>query len=183
MAVLASEEALLLAIEYQLIDSGYFESHEVGIEYDEMAPNLVGQRYVAISPNVHTVGEDNGGGAVIDRYLSVDIHVIVRVQEVPKDRLKKQFYVNSKALNTLCSQVEDVIDFKWEVCTRAGVELQTLESSTTAAQGFVEPLKFRSRLNPVAISSSFFSGTRAEAVTGLSRTIQFEKARRIVSRL
>jgi len=176
----ASETALLEAVRNRLRTQLTLDDHQCEIEFDEMAPATVGDKYLVVLPGGVSDGPAHRtSGQVIDEVIGVDVTVVLRATSVPRDRHRDVYLRNLMSLNDLIQKVRDAIDFKYEVNTAANVIITGLTGST---YGFTEPLKFQGmQARPVKVSAEFFAASK-EPVAGLARTVYFRGARRIQAR-
>lgn len=184
MAVLLTEEALLYAVRDVIRAAALItnSSSNVNIEHEEMSPNLVGHSYIAVQLGDVSPGPShNTSGGVVDHLLSIDVSIIVRSQDMPKDRIRDKYLNTAKSLAKLSSSVNGLVDFSYSVLTAANTYLSTYESGVQNSQGFIEPLKFAGMSKPRAVGPQFFMGS-GEGMSGLIRKISYVKARRVVSR-
>ena len=182
---LRTEDALLYATRDLLRQSSLFRDEDVNVEYDEMAPNLTGHKYVAVVPGDCSPGPShNTSGGVIDQYVSIQVVVIIRCQDFPKDRMRDKFFVNNRTITQYTSEVMKYVDFSYDLLTVANAWLVSNEGTPQSGYPFVEPLKWAGHSKPRAVGAEFFDSRSAGGGTphGLLRTINFARARRIVSR-
>jgi hypothetical protein len=176
--MIGAERALLLAVRDTLRDSPYsFAETECEIEFDEMTPATVGQHYLAVMPGGWRPGprHDSCGG-VNDLVYGVDVLVIKRITNVPRDRRRNVFIDQLGSLDALIDKVYQAVDFKYGLLDTAN---GTIAVETGSLEGFVEPLKFsyvdkRPRLAPAEL----FSGAKDNAA-GMMRLVSFTGARRL----
>lgn len=178
------ETALLLAVRNVLrlaTDQGGagFGELQCEIEYDEMAPGTVGDVYLAVMPGGWRPGpRHNSSGGVHDLVYGVDVVVIKRVGNVPRDRMRETFLSNVDSLNVEIDRIVTAIDFKYLVNTVANTLIEEKNGST---EKFIEPLKLSGiDKRPRAAPGELFGGNDTNA--GLLRTVFFHGARRITTR-
>lgn len=188
---LYSETALLLAVLTVLrmpLDKsgGGFGAKECDIEADEMAPATVGDLYVAVTPGGWRPGpRHNSSGGVWDIVYGVDVLVIKRTGNVPRDRQREvligsEYLGNLESLNHDVDRVFSAIDFDLGY-TVNNIANGLIEQKTGSTAGFVEPLKFKGvDKKPRIANAELFGGTGGKA--GLIRGIYFDGARRITTR-
>lgn len=169
---LAAEKSLLLAVRDRLRSQVPYEADQCEIEYDELAPAIVGQTYVAIMPAGFAKGKyhDTSGG-IADLVFSVDVLVVKRIGNVARDRRRDVFINNVGALNEELDKIFSVVDFNYDVMNLANAKVAAETAITTAK--FHKPLLFagierRPRLAPAEI----FGGA-VDTKAGLMRVISF----------
>jgi hypothetical protein len=163
-----------------------YKSGECEIEHDEMAPATVGDRYTAIMPGgVRTGPRHNTSGGVHDLIYGVDVLVIARIGNVPRDRLRDvmggtEYAGNVAALNEEFDKILSTIDFDFtSLVNRTANEI--ISKKTGSAQGFIESLKFTGAdKRPRVAAAELFGGNGNQA--GLVRAMSFHGARRITTR-
>lgn len=174
-----SEEALLLAVRDTLREKCGFKPAECDIEYDEMAPVTVGQRYIVVMSGGWDAGPNNGtGGGVLDELFSVDVAVAVRSSSTPRDRLRNLFTINLGNVNSICRLIiASVGMYSYDVQNLAN---QYIGPEANGAEGFIEPLKFGAMGKPQAVGPEFFGADPdADGPAGLMRVVHLVGARRI----
>lgn len=173
-----AERALLLAVRDALRGDSPkpYTLDQCNVEFDEMAPATVGQLYVAVMPGGWRPGpHHNSCGGINDLMYGVDVLVIKRIGNVPRDRLRDTFLANLSSLDAEIDKIYPLIDFNYDVLAAAN---QTIAEETGSTEGFYEPLKFAGvDKRPRVAPSELFNG-REDTRSGLIRTIFFHSARR-----
>jgi hypothetical protein len=175
-----SEKHLLVAVRKTIRSECEYTDQQCEIELDELAPATVGQLYVPVVPGGCRPGRvQNTSGGVRDLIWSVNVLVIKRIRNVPRDRLRSVFFENISCLDDEIDKIVEAVDWNYDVIEAATAALAA-EGET---MGFVEPLRFvglddRPRLaNPELFAGA--SQNAGNVACGMVRTIRFSGARRI----
>ena len=185
MAILLSEQAIVVGVYEKLLTHALFDERHVGIHPKESLPNAVGHYYVSINGVGISAGRTHTtSGGVRDLLYSIDMSVYVRSQDIPKDRNWKRYIGSEKTLSYLCAVVDSLIDFDYDVNANANAFLLANETGSQKSQGFVEPLRFQNRTKPQNILWSEVGANVAgsDMAPGEKAIITYTGARRIVSR-
>lgn len=179
-----AETALLQAVQIVLrmpVDErgAAYKNHECEIEADEMAKATVGDLYVAIMPGGRRPGpRHNTSGGVFDLVYGVDVLVVARTSNVPRDRYAETV----AALNAEADRILGTIDFDFAYLVQRTANA-LIEKKTGSTEGFVEPLKFTGcDAKPRPANPELF-GANGASQSGLVRKLSFHGARRITTRV
>jgi len=181
MTDFGSEVALLEAVRDRLRTELSLDEQECNIEFDEQVPaHAVRHKYIVVMPGGISKGAAHDGGHVIDEIIGVDVTVIIRATDKPRDRRRDIFLRNLSNLNEWCEKIRGQLDFNYTLLTAANTIINGDSNST---EGFVEPLRFAG-MDPRArkVSGEVFDSAPTEPNAGLARTVRFSGARRIQSR-
>lgn len=174
------ETALLLAVREKIRDLLGAE-REVNIEYDELPPSTIGAFYVAVIPGGITVlQESTSSGGVGYFTYGVKVCLIMRIADVPKERIREKFVWGASSLNKRLRAIIGALDLSapWPAVMNRANELINWDSR----QGFIEPLRLQSiDKTPQVAGAEFFQATNGENV-GLKRSIVLGGAKRAIVR-
>ena len=174
--MLASEKNLLLAVRNRLRTVAQYANAICDIEFDEMAPAIIGDTYVIVMPGGWNAGpRHNTCGGVDDLVYSIRIAVVKRVTAVPRDRMRGIFYALSSSINAEFDKIHPVVDFNYTTMNAANT---LITAETASVEGFIIPLRFSSMGPLRLVSGEMFAGT-TEDRAGLMRTAVYGGARRI----
>ena len=182
-----TEEALLESVRARILSvdaSTYglkFEPYEVSIEYDDLPPNLVGHKYVCIVPmGITPVRTDEENELIDDWYVDFDVIVVMRCQDIPKDRRSRLYFEIVGSLNQYVHVVNSRINNSHTLRALANARLLEMEQASTSSYGFIETPKVQPIGPPVEVSSALFKSSPGRTdVAGISRRLMYRKARRI----
>jgi hypothetical protein len=176
MSVVSAEKNLLLAARNAIRTAMALPETECEIEYDENAPATVGHRYLAVMPGGYRPYDvHNTSGGVRDLLYGLSVLVIVRANNVPRDRKRDVFLGNLGNLAELEEKVINGVDWTYAVMNAANT---LILAETANAQGFMEPLKFAGvDSKPRVIPAEAFGSSNGPG--GLGRAVHFHGARRI----
>jgi len=177
------EQALLEATLKIVRDVCGYTEDVCRVEYDEFAPAEVGQIYVAIMSNGVRPGRTHSpSGTVIDETYGIEIAVVMRVADVPKDSLSDFYLHGANSLNSELGRIRDAVDFSYDLMNDCNEQLKRL-SKNVSAQPFSHPLVWQGySARPRIVGSEYFSDIAGEQKAGLVRSVQFDEARRIQNR-
>ena len=175
-----SEKHLLLAVRNMIRSKCGFTEKECAIELDEMAPATVGQIYIAVTPGGCRTGQRHmTSGGVHDLVWNVNVFVIKRIRNVPRDRLRDTFLENIGSLDEDIDKIIEAVDWQYDVINAATTSL----ADEGLENGFIEPLKFIGLDDkPRLANPDLFAGAAQNAGSvpcGMVRAIRFGGARRI----
>jgi hypothetical protein len=180
-----AEKALLQAVRDRFRapsdeGGGGLKPEECNIEFDEMAPATTGDRYVVVMPAGYKPGPRHGSsGGVADLLFFVDVAVVVRAANVPRDRQREAFLDNLANVAELTDLAFGVIDWQQPVIDRAN-QILAEEGSTEI---FIHPLVFSGiDGKPTPAAAEIFGAIPGRLAAGLKRTIRFGSARRITNK-
>ncbi len=174
-----TESALLRAVRNRIRDYTQFESHQVNVEYDAMAPSAAGNVYVCVLSGGVQAGPEYIAGTVIDELVSVRIAVVMRAPMYPRDRRRNLYFNTLTSINAYLQEIKDQIDFQYTVNDDANT---ILTDEAGSSEGFIEPLQWSGNGHPQAIGAEFFADSRSESQAGIMREATYIKARRIQTR-
>jgi len=175
----ATETAMLEAVRDTIRSSLSLADHECQIEYDDLAPAIVGDLYVVVLPGGLSDGPAHRGGHVIDEMMDVDVTVVKRATAKPRDMHREVYLRNLTSLNDWIQKIRDAIDFSYTVNDAANA---IILRDAASSEGFVEPLKYAGMdRRPQLVRGEYFAATN-EPAAGLKRTVFFRGARRLQSR-
>ena len=180
-----AETALLVAVRNRLREVGGFADDACAVEFDEMAPAKTGDVYLAVLPGGWSPGpRHNTSGGVNDLLYSVDVVVIRRIRQVPRDRLRNVFLDHLGGLNETIDIVYPIIDFSYPLLRAANTLIQSATGENDGYDGgFIEPLKFSGvDRRPKQYDGSMFGASSQQPGVALGRTISFSGARRITTK-
>lgn len=180
-----AEKALLMAVRDRLrLDTeaggAGFRDTECDIEPDVDFPATAGQLYVAVIASGYTPGPIHGrSGGVRDLVYGVNVVVVRRIGNVPRDRRSDVFVANIDSLNADVDRVIEAIDWRYEVNIAAN---QQIAAEAGSSQGFTEPLRLAGPVGEIQYcgADKFLAKPGKEPV-GMMRTIPFHGARRITT--
>lgn len=177
-----SQRALLLAIRdtlRQAAPNGLgLANAECEVMFDGEPPPACGERFVAIHPGAWT-GNDIEG---LDELFDAELTFTIRAAKVPRDRLGINLLVGptGKSLDELLEAARALLhldSFADQVISKANTTIGI------AANGFVEPPRFRHASRPEAKGPAWFSaeahGHGAQPPMGIAQTITLGGARRV----
>lgn len=172
-----SESALLIAVRDQIRELLDYLEDECEVEYTELTPAAVGQVYVAITGGGLVPGPAHAPSeGTVDQIFSINVTVIVRAENTPRDRQRKLYLGTAKALNLRLELIRAIIDQQWSVVDRANT---LLTEAGDTAQGFLHWLVWEGGdPKPRAVGNEVF-GSAVETTVGLARTFRFGKAQRM----
>jgi hypothetical protein len=179
--IATAEKNLLIATRNQLRTELSLEDNQCNVELDE-APATVGKFYYLVMPGGVSPGPThNTSGGVFDLLYGVDVRVIVRATEVPRDRKRDVFIGNLGALADKLDAAIGVIDFRYELLSAANALIEAEVVPPAGEVQFVEPLKLASMdPKPIPVGGEMFGASGEGA--GIMRTLRFHGARRITYR-
>lgn len=171
-----TESALLLAVRDRIREACGYSEAQCEVEFDEIAPAGVGDVYVVVMPAGWRPGpRNNAGGGVLDEIIDVDVEVVLRSGQFPRDRSRTMFIDTLTGINTRLQQINTLAGhFNYDVLDRAKLHL------VDSTQGFVEPLKFGGiEAKPREVPAEVFSARPGPEPVGLARKLSLVGARRI----
>lgn len=173
-----TETALLLGVRDRIREACGYSEAQCECEFDEMAPASVGDVYVVVMPGGWQPGPRNNGGGILDELIDVEVEVILRSGQFPKDRSRGLFMDTLTGLNTRLQQINTLAGhLNYAVLDLAKLHL------VDSTQGFVEPLKFGGiERKPREVPPEIFSATAGSQPAGLARRLTLVGARRIQNR-
>lgn len=175
-----SESALLRAVRDQIRTHNDFANRQVDVELDETVPPVAGDLYVIVFTGSQEPGPThNGNQGASDILYGVNVSVAMRAPRKPRDRQRELFIATASSLQTYQNAIMSKVDFQYAVNSAANAYIATEESSS---EGFIEALKFAGAGPIRRAPAELFSGTPAEPVAAVIRTMNFRGARRIVTR-
>jgi len=174
------ETALLRAVRTRLQAALTGSAYEVNIEIDEQGPATAAQKYVAIVPGGFSPGSyHNPSGGIYDFKYAVDVFVVMRITNVPRDRERDAFMFFLESVSSICEAVIVALDYRYDVTDTANVLLAAEQPGTL---GFIHPLVLRDiDPKPRVVPAEVF-GAGKETRAGMSRRISFGNAHRVVYR-
>lgn len=156
-----------IAVGLQLDDGLYGQS------VDGRPHPMCGQKFIAVHAGYWT----NRANDHFDEQHGVNVTVTFRLEEAPTDRQTAMMDLDD-SLEDFCQQIVDLVhDSAASIMAAANTTLATSEATKN---GFVEPLRFRDCSPPVERSGPWFRADPDQEAAGLSRTIRFLEARRVV---
>lgn len=179
MAITASRanRALRLAVKAQLLTSLSLnaDGRECACTVDGRPWPMAGQKFVAVHPGPH----QNRGNDHHDELHSVLVTVTFRSPVYPTDR-EDQLLDLDEQLDEYCDKVAQVLhDTDTADAIRVAANV-TLTAEDATQNGFVEPLRFRGCSQPQYRGAEWFRCGEGNEADGISRTLVFQEARRIV---
>jgi hypothetical protein len=115
---------------------------------------------------------------VNDSVYSIDVTVIKRVRNVPRDRRRDVFLNNVGALDKEIQLVHAALDWQYTVLYAANM-LLAADADAPSMVGFCEPLRMTSvQRRPRLVNPDMFGAGQTQAA-GMARTITFGGARRV----
>lgn len=180
----ASQKYLLTAVRNQLrlpapTGAGYRDT-ECDCEPDDDFPATAGDVYVAVMAGGFMPGPThNSSGGVRDFIYGVNVAVVRRISNVPKDR-KTDVFLNH--LDSLDDDIDRIIaNVDWNQSIRVAANaLITAETGST--QGFIYPLRLAGQVSaPQPVGAEKFGAVGAKHPAGMMVTIPFHSARRITT--
>lgn len=166
-------KALRLAVRDALISGLSLAAGECAVTVDGRPHPLCGQRYIAVHPG----GWTNRANDHFDEQHGLFVTVTLRLQQYPADREDAMIDLD-EALEDLCQQVATVVHAS--ASTIMAAANSDLDDSEPTANGFAEPLRFRDCSPPAYRDGAWFRADPDEPVAGVSRTLRFLEARRLV---
>lgn len=180
----ASQKFLLTAVRNQLrlpapTGAGYRDT-ECNCEPDDQFPATAGDVYVAVMPGGFMPGPThNSSGGVRDFIYGVNVVVVRRVANVPRDRQRDVFLNHLDSLDDDIDRIIANVDWSQTVRVAANA-LITAETGST--QGFIYPLRFAGQVSaPVPVGAEKFGAASGKQEAGMMVTIPFHSARRITT--
>lgn len=176
-----AEKSLLLAVRNRIRAECGYDDDQCQIEYDEQAPATAGDVYVVVMTGGWQPGPvHRTSGGVNDLVYSVDIGVVRRIGNIPRDRLRNVFYEHVAALTEAIDDIYVEIDFDYTLMNAANT---LITEETASTEGFIEPLVFQGmERRPRLVSGEMFAAGQSGQRAGLMRTISFGGARRITTK-
>jgi len=173
----SAEKCLLVAVRDRLRE--VFQDTEVQIEFDEMAPATVGNRYMIVLPGGYVPGPRHvSSGTIRDLVFGVDVLIAKRARHVPRDRTRDLYLLNLGSLASDCEAVVAAIDWRYEVMNAANV---TILAELGSSEGFEEPLKVAGIDSRPREAPPGLFGAAGQQAAGLMRTVHFHGARRTIT--
>lgn len=179
-----AEKALLLAVLERLrLDTesggaGFLDS-ESNCEPDMGFPATTGKLYVAAMPAGWVYGPTHStSGGVRDLIYGVNVAVVKRLGNVPRDRKRSVFLDNLDSLDAEVDRVFQAIDWKYEVTTAANA---IILAETQSSQGFIKPLCGCGQVEPPRPAPPDMFAASGQQAAGMMRLIHFHGARRITT--
>lgn len=179
------EIALLQATRDYLIDNTGLSSTECKLSIGQQAiPPLAGSgfRNAVITSGGVTRGPRHGkSGHVRDQLFSVRILCVVRVQQLPKDRIDKQWFdQNATSLSSFTQDVMDQLDWNYAVINNANT---LITEQTGSTEGFIKPLVFLREDPPISFDRRLYDSSIArsmhEGIVAIGRWVTFGEAQRM----
>lgn len=179
--MLAAEKNLLLAVRNALRNAGPYTEAQCEIEFDEQGPAIAGETYVVVTTGGWQPGpRHQTSGGISDLIYSVNVGVVKKAGDTPRDRRRNIFFRNLSSLTAEIDKVFTAIDFSYTVMNAANA---LIFAETASVHGFIRPLTMQSMdRQPRVVPGEFFAGTPGEQVAGLMRTITFGGCRRLTEK-
>lgn len=187
------ETAMLMAVRNELLMQLDLDKRKCDIEYDELAPHSVADLYIPIVPAGFTPGPSHEEGQAEHYIFSTTVTIMMKVADVPQDRLRNVMTGESKwvktsvVLNNMFFRIIDRIDGNYDVMNAANT---ILSDSGDTREGFHTPLNIvGADIRPRAIPTEIFGGTgaqtemRGRTTVGLGRSVTFGGMERLTTRL
>lgn len=182
-SITEGERALIVAVRNTLrlpiVDGGAgYSDAQCDIEPDEMAPATVGEVYVVVMCGGYQPGpRHRSSGGINDTVYGIDITVIKRIAQVPRDRHGSAYINNLSALSPEIGKVYNALDWNYDLITAANV---LITANTGSVEGFMEPLKFSGiEKRPRIVGGDVLGSDAKSKAVGLARMISFHGARRM----
>ncbi len=185
MTVKVAEKALLAAVRDRLCrpvaaGGGGYALEECNVEVDEGFPATVGDVYIAVMPGGWSYGpRHQTSGGVRDLIYGVNVAVVRRVGNVPRDRKRDTALLNLGSMNDDVDRVIEAIDWKEEVRLAANVII--LEQAGSS-EGFIHSLVASGQVGPPRpCPPEMFGAAGGKLPAGMMRVVPFHGARRITT--
>lgn len=172
-----AEKCLLLAVRDWLRLKLSLDDSSCNIERDEMAFAVTGDEYLAVVGRGFQPAELHGNeGAKSDLEFSVSVMVLRRITQVPRDRQRDTYIMNSGSLAELSGDVFTWLDWSYDVVNAASTAIS--DAVGTTQKYFIHPLVFAGMdPEPQVVGDDIFGGKNKEINAGMKRTIRFARAR------
>ena len=146
------------------------------VMFDGQPPPNAPEKFIAVHPGNWSATDFDS----LDERYAVDITVTVRVGKVPRDQMGLNALVGptGASLDRELELIRKTIHSSYTVLTNANTII------TAAADGFVEPLRFRNASAPQPRGPEWFHAYSQneepiQPPMGLSQTLSFGEARRV----
>ena len=174
---LDAESAILAAVRDTLIDELEIRSADIGIEIDDLAPAIAGERYYALSAQGSAPARHEEQADKVFHYrFGVRVALIERITETPRDRRGEVYANRVNSLNSRLSLVSKTLRFSYDLLTRAN---QLITTSGLSGK-FIKPLVPTSvDTKPVIVGGDIFAAKskgRGDAMMAMKRGINFTNA-------
>ncbi len=180
----ASRKALMLAVRNclrlpQPTGGGYSDT-ECDCEPDDDFPPTSGQVYIAVMSGGFAPGpRHNTSGGVRDFVFGINVAVVRRIGNVPKDRKTELFIDNVDSIENDVDRIISILDWKEEVRQAANV---IIASETGSSEGFITPLRLSGEVGPPQpVGAEKFGAVRGAEPAGMMVVIPLHGARRITT--
>lgn len=152
----------------------------VRIDQDEYAPPPAAITHIVVTSGGITPGPKHSpSGGVWDFVYAVDVIVMRRVTNVPKDRAADPWLYLADSLNTFVEAVLSALDWSEGWLERINTMLVS-ESANLNEQPFLKYLTFEGiDAKPQTVPGSVFGCDEREPRAGIKRKIRFGGARRV----
>lgn len=170
-----SQRALLIAVRDHLKDEVVglgLAGTQCEVQFDGQPPPMCGELFVAVHASDWSCSENES----LEEVYGVNVTVTIRVAKVPLDRMGPNALVGpaGKSLDDWLEKIRVSLHSNYDVMSRANTAI------TTAANGFVEPLRFRGAGRPEPKAPDWFSSEDSASVAvGLAQTLRFGDAKRV----
>lgn len=179
-----SRKGLMLAVRNRLRlpqpTGGGYSDTECDCEPDEDFPPTMGQVYIAVMSGGFAPGPRHStSGGVRDFLFGINIAVVRRIGNVPKDRKADLFIENVDSIENDVDRIISLVDWKEEIRTTANA---IINADTGSSEGFLTPLRLSGEVRPPQpVGGDKFSSANGKEPAGMMVVIPFHGARRITT--
>lgn len=180
----ASRKALMLAVRNRLRlpqpTGGGYSASECDCEPDDDFPPTMGQVYIAVlSGGIAPGPRHNTSGGVRDFLFGINVIVVRRIGNVPKDRKADLFIENVDSIENDVDRIISLVDWKEEVRAAANT---IIAADGAGSEGFLTPLRLSGQIGPPQpVGAEKFGAANGKEPAGMMVTIPFHGARRITT--